>query len=208
MEYEAFEHLEKSGLMICDDVTVPFAESLLRLLGKVDPARNGFIEPVDKEDARPNSLSESYGLQQFPWHTDGALSTNPPRYIAMLAVDVESYVPPTELLDLVEGRSGYLSTMLRGCVLTTEDASGHRRSLKATEMRAGKRLHRWDTRVCSPYGPRSADVVFEMLPPTGVIEWADGRLAIFDNWRFLHRRPKVEAGKVRKLWRGYAYETA
>jgi hypothetical protein len=45
-------------------------------LGRSGPSE--MLAPRERATADPWSLSGAYGLGTFPWHTDGAIASNPP----------------------------------------------------------------------------------------------------------------------------------
>src|SRR5258705_6573192 len=59
----------------CDDLELR-AERIAKLLGEPIKGRAGrlvdALAPMDKENAKPSSLSVIHGLGSFPFHTDGA----------------------------------------------------------------------------------------------------------------------------------------
>ena len=104
------------------------------------------LSPSSESSKNPWSLSERFGLEQFPWHTDGAISVDPPRYLALWPDEVDSNVAPTELLDPANHSSAAALVGLRRAVWTFEDRSGAKKMRSAMEWRRGVPLLRWDDR--------------------------------------------------------------
>lgn len=145
---------------------------------------------VSREQDGSWSLSGAYGLGGFPWHTDGAISSRPPRWIVLRALSIPRPTC-TELLD--PGPS--LLSELRRTVLLATDRTGRTRHLPAAIPDYGRWRIRWDPRTCTPRTGLSVDDV-NAQRPTVVIEWREGRVLVLDNTRLLHRRPAVTAGRV------------
>lgn len=161
--------------------------------------------------ADPWSLSGRYGLGEFPWHTDGAISKTPPRYMALLALECEPGGAATQLIDSWERdiKANSVADRLRSVVLRGSDKSGRRRTLRARETVNGETLVRWDPR-CLEADERNLREVDESIAFSSVesIEWLPGELLIVDNWRMLHRRTAVDPSENRRIWRAYANRDA
>lgn len=170
-----------------------------RQLGK--PAPPEYLSPRSQSHARPRSLSATYGLSAFPWHTDGAISANPPRWLILRGIDLSE---PTHTAILAP-RDDLLTT-LRRTVLKAASRERATRYLPAviTKPNGGYRL-RWDPRICPPTRGATADEV-ECHEPTARIEWNVGRLLVIDNAYALHRRPAVSESATRLIERTYVWE--
>ena len=103
----------------------------------------------------------------------------------------------TEVLDLPTA----LRRRLRRVTLLVKRSTG-RRSYFPALMKTpdGYERVRWDPRA-DVRGDESIASEINSLAPTAVIEWAPGRTVVIDNYRMLHRRPPVSAG--RRLLRSY-----
>jgi len=195
-----WEDLERTGLWQQHGYSPVSALDMVRALGRVTDSDAQVLTPRPRSNSNW-SLSDIFGYDQFPWHTDGALSVNPPRYVAMLLVNSDGSCVPTELLDL--GVKPDISSALRRAVLVGTDKQGRKRYLRASEVSDSVRMYRWDPRCCKPTRDRELVERIDLAPPTSSIDWEVGKLVVFDNWRFLHRRPPVPEGSVREIWRCY-----
>ena len=145
------------------------------------------------------SLSGAYGRGEFPWHTDGAISTSPPRWM-VLQSDSQTSVG-TELLD----PDPVLLAKFRKATLRAADARGRVRYLPAL-VPSTKNAHRirWDPRTCPATNPAlNAEVT--SLPASRIVDWRKNTVALVDNHRILHRRPAVQE-EHRELKRFYIRE--
>lgn len=196
--------LRREGLAITDSADISMTQDLLSKVADYESKFDKILSPRRRTDAR-NTLSDLHGFGAFPWHTDGAVAVTPPRYIALLGHCVDVHASPTELVDLTA--ASQVDGLLKARLLRVRLASGQIRRLRCSEMRGGVRLRRWDPRHY--FGDRqdmaTTILTLEELQPTHSIEWLTGRLAILDNWRFLHRRPEVNPQVNRAIWRGYGY---
>ena len=74
--------LNERGYAIVDGGSRADAECLARQLGIVQGTWERLVVR-DANDAGPWSLSGVFGRSAFPWHTDGAVASVPPRYVVM-----------------------------------------------------------------------------------------------------------------------------
>lgn len=146
------------------------------------------------------SHSDTYGFGAFPWHTDGAVSLDPPRWFVLTAVTI-----PEETMTSILKPNPALVRSLRRTTLKVRDRQGAVRYLPAAVREANGHRLRWDPRIATPtQGVLMNDI--EMTPATAHISWSPGRSAIIDNHRTLHRRPPVTAETERTLTRYYIRE--
>lgn len=158
------------------------------------------LTPRDRAAAKEWSLSGVYGLGPFPWHTDGAVSSTPPRWLLLRAIQVSARTA-TELL---EPDSDVLAAM-RQTVLRVTDRAGQVHYAPAALPHGDQWQLRWDPRVGSPRGALTGQKMEQQLP-TAVIEWKEQRILVVDNARLLHRRPAVDGSAQRILERIYIWE--
>lgn len=154
-----------------------------------------------------SSLSDIYGMTEFPWHTDGAIARQPPRLLIMYRLpndkSVDKYAP-TELLDLQHPFAEEIRGDLRRALVRGARPGWNSLTMRASEVVRGSRLYRWDPRftVRSANSALQSDV--QHAAATGSIEWERGTVAIIDNWRVLHRRPQLDPQlQSRVLYRCY-----
>ncbi|MFG1858529.1 hypothetical protein ACGFJT_42325 [Actinomadura geliboluensis] len=194
------EVLGRRGYAVLDDRSVDeIAPALGRLGASV------LLMPRDRGQADPWSLSGVYGQDAFPWHTDGAVSTRPPRWLVLRAVRAD-HAPPTELL----APDPVLLAELRRTVLKVTDRRGRVRHLPAANHEVGLDASRhwrlrWDPRTCIP----RAGITIEQVAaydPTAAVHWREGRIAVVDNHRLMHRRPSVTLKDGRILERTYVWD--
>jgi hypothetical protein len=157
------------------------------------------VRSVDRREAPGWSMSGVYGRDAFPWHTDGAISSHPPRWLALRPVEF-SEPTTTELLE----PDAKLRDRLKGTVLVARDHAGQARYLPALmPIKDGYRL-RWDPRTCHS---RSSEVARDIAcaGPTAVFAWKPNVTLVIDNYKVLHRRPAVAVDAYRVLERTYVW---
>ncbi|WP_157621966.1 TauD/TfdA family dioxygenase [Serinicoccus hydrothermalis] len=171
------------------------AEPVLASLGTED--HREVLEPKPT-NGRQWSHSDRYGFGAFPWHTDGALTSEPPRWMVLECVMAEESTA-TELLR----PSKELLGRLRRCAMVVRNRTGRVRHLPAVSPTgAGEMRLRWDPRVCEVNDAELPRLIEEQ-GPSAVCLWKEGRILVVDNWGLLHRRPPVSPAAPRRLVRTY-----
>ncbi len=184
--------LRAHGWVVTDEEAT--AQGLISRLGEEDEPQELLARVAS--DSRPGTHSAQYGLDAFPWHSDGALARCPPHFIVLRPVQL-SRPTGTELLDLSED----LRRRLRRVTLLVQRSTGRRSYFPALlRTPAGTERLRWDARA-KVRGDAGIAAEIASLNPTAVIPWEIGRVAVIDNHRLLHRRPPVSLG--RRLSRTY-----
>jgi hypothetical protein len=169
-------------------------------------AQHSLGELIDGGSLRPSEKSESsqthsgtFGLGEFPWHTDGAISPTPPRWI-LLSCIVNKSKASTQLYLPSDSELETMSSLL----LRSENSLGQIRYLPAVFKDEYVSLIRWDARACPPTSLKFV-AMFDSVSPYASINWEEKKTLIFDNHKFLHRRTKVVGGNYRLLQREYIY---
>lgn len=158
------------------------------------------IEPRQASQARKGSLSAEYGLEAFPWHTDGAMARCPPRWVMLHARSVSAQTS-TELLHL----SPDMVRAFRRTVLRCIAGGRSTRYLPAYVPTAqGCFYVRWDPSKCHPTTTDLAQLIDE-AEATKHIQWIEGQTLIINNGRVLHRRPPVASADRRVIERTYIW---
>lgn len=187
------ESLGSLGLAEFDDPEE--ARMAAEVLGRVDTQE--VLKPRPLGDGW--SLSDTYGYDAFPWHTDAAVSVRPPRWFVLTAEEVSE---PTQT-EITIPPAGVVANMRRS-PLRVRDRRGRVRYLPAAVVESyGDRL-RWDPRVATPLAPELTEEV-AALAAMHSIDWSPGLSVIVDNHRTLHRRPSVSADRTRTLARYYVW---
>ena len=205
MERDARNALMTNGYCVLENVQL---DDLRSLAGELGSIRSGWEEltPRPQSEARAGSLSGTYGLGSFPWHTDGAVARKPPRYLVMTGWQSSSCesteIAMLHLPEFSELRENMARTVL---MLRRGRAIAY---ASALDRRMSDFIARWDSRsalpVDSPSARRTRDL-FNRLEPTAEVSWKRGVGAIIDNFRCVHRRPPVKSVD-RMIMRLYVYE--
>lgn len=158
------------------------------------------LTPKEQPAAPTWSLSGRYGLGAFPWHTDGAISSRPPRWLLLRALELSDSTSTELLQPGVELFAALRRTVLRAC-----DRVNRVRYLPAVATLPDRSYRlRWDPRTCVPRTGLTVDQI-ERQVASARIEWRQGGLLVIDNSRVLHRRPAVERRVKRILERTYVW---
>jgi alpha-ketoglutarate-dependent taurine dioxygenase len=195
--------LSEHGFAVFDGGSRAEVESLARQLGEVRGTWERLIAR-DVKDAAPWSLSGAFGRSAFPWHTDGAVASVPPRYVVM-RYEGQEPVEGTHLLDCTIER-GILLRLASRISLRVTNAHGYVRYTPALSDVSGRSLLRWDPRVATPLPKKPAaamEAALARLGPTETVEWIPSRTLFFRNDTLLHARPAVPPTQSRTLQRLY-----
>ena len=178
---------------------IDFIEFVRCLGDPVRSRRDGSVVDrlVPKENNGRPSLSQTYGLGRFPFHTDMAYARRPPRYVCLLSREPNSV--STLLLDTANWQlSSAEQTLLQNEVWSVDN--GRIRFLtsvlRPSILKTGYTI-RYDSACMRPAlsgGGRGAEALLIDLIKSGTfrcIVWNRARLVIIDNWRMLHGRDAI-----------------
>jgi alpha-ketoglutarate-dependent taurine dioxygenase len=187
--------LEEHGYLLLRPQNAPnkFIEGLGRL------SQPTLLRSMDREVARRWSLSGTFGQDAFPWHTDGAISSEPPRWLVLRPIDL-SEPTTTELLSPCPE----LRERLQRTVLLAKDHVGRARYLPALMLTKDGHRIRWDPRTCRPRSTLTAQDIAAAIPDF-IVKWELGDTLLIDNYKLMHRRPAVNATVTRTLERTYVW---
>lgn len=157
--------------------------------------------PNLKDSAKTRSLSAQYGLAAFPWHTDGAYWSTPPRYLVLGCLEADEQAANTAICQ----GEGFLPLNTTDAFSSIFKIRNGRNSFFTSARDSKNRYYRFDPGCMLPIDHAGNSIISEMSvasPPNGVdIKWTAGRIALFDNWRMLHRRMSAINGVRRQLFR-------
>lgn len=182
--------------------------SLAKNIGEVIPSRKNSIDLIDtltiksKDAGNPKSLSALYGNKDFPFHTDGAYLTEPPKYVILrspkqirncptlicnpnfTAVDKKKLMKNVWLVN--GGRGKFYSTMLE------DNNSDYRIRYDLACMRPALANFK-----------SSEDIMASVILSTNKqeVNWDANRCIIFNNWKLLHSRADATNSEDRILER-------
>jgi len=144
------------------------------------------------EVAYQNSLSSRFGLDEFPFHTDDAVSVLPSRFVLLLAKK-GGYLADTALLDgrqIINCLPIDLRADINEAVFYVRNGTS---SFTSTIVDQTRQFIRFDPSVMRPTGRRSEQIfsslsfLIKTAKPT-LVGWDDTVLLIVDNHRVLHGR--------------------
>lgn len=192
----------ESGASVAELLGVPVA------LGS-GPAVHA-LRPHREEDSTPNTYSGLFGHGSFPFHSDLAHWSRPPRYLFLRAVIGYACVP-TLLIDgnaIVSGVGA--STLRRALVRPRRPVKGGRPLLRLYDEVGSEALLRWDQTFIKPASGAGREgfarvmAALEYVEPVSIPLVERGDTLIINNWRMLHARAAVPEGcEDRLLERAY-----
>lgn len=180
-------------------------------LGEPRASRRGgklvdYLIPTEPENAHIRSLSARYGLTEFPWHTDGAHWSTPPRYLVMGCLEADRDASDTLI---AEGGAFDLLHSERARTALFRVTNGGN-SFYATARDSFGRFYRYDPGCMTPMNDDAVAIASAMsegaVHSEFKIGWRPGTFLLIDNWRFLHRRGAASGRDKRKLLRATVME--
>lgn len=166
------------------------------------PWRGGLVQTlIPRAEATPNTYSGIYGLNRFPFHTDLAHWRTPPRYLLLRCFTGYADVP-TQLID---GRALINAVTLdilgRAIFKPRRPRDGALALLRLCEPADNGHRLRWDEVFLKP-ASKIGDIarlrVQEWLAtcePTPISLTNVCDTLLIDNWRMLHARSPIPAGR-------------
>jgi alpha-ketoglutarate-dependent taurine dioxygenase len=159
---------------------------------KVHDSDHRLLVAREREDARASTLSGRYGMAAFPWHTDGAHQTQPPRLSLM-----RSRAPtgtPTLLLD-AHSLLALVPTLADQLRRQTWLVDGGARPFYASIVDRAGRV-RFNRHVMTPTSAMAgeAELAFQaLIEDAEPVEhaWEADELLLLDNTRIVHARPPI-----------------
>ncbi|SDM56861.1 Taurine catabolism dioxygenase TauD, TfdA family [Maricaulis salignorans] len=173
----------------------------------IEPWEGGLVQLLKpRKDGTPNTYSGNFGLEQFPFHSDLAHWLRPPRYI-LLRCQVGFEDTPTLLLDgrnLIQRISR--PTLSRTVYRPRRPRAGAHTLLRLLETEIdGEELLRWDELFLQPTNRFATDTghtignFIKSYRPLAVALSRPGDILIIDNWRMLHARSPIVAGREGRI---------
>lgn len=155
------------------------------------------LKPTMPIDAKSHSLSKIFGLNTFPYHTDGAYFLRPPKYILFRYKEGVESPTPTTLLPLLyhlnKEETEYLSREYWS--VSGRDLNFYS-SIVNYDVSTNSFFLRYDVGCMRCTNKESlVDSLISSQINQGLhinINWTPGKTLIVNNWRVLHNRPKVQ----------------
>ncbi len=166
------------------------------------PWEGGLVQQLTpRATATPNTYGGIYGLDRFPFHTDLAHWRQPPRYLLLRCLKGYADIPTL----LIDGRAifggGTLNSMTRAIVKPRRPQNGTVPLLRLCEQVGDDHRFRWDE-VFLVAASRTANAAIEKVKsllsataPLSIALAGVGDTLIIDNWRMLHARSPIVAGR-------------
>jgi L-asparagine oxygenase len=170
------------------------------------PWEGGLVqELVPRVSATPNSYSGIYGVDRFPFHTDLAHWRLPPRYLLLRCVtgyaDVATLlVDGQTLIDTIT-----LDILTRAIFKPRRPRDGALPLMRLCEPTDDGHRLRWDgvfLKPASKIGVMADQQIREFLAqsePNSISLARAGDTLLVDNWRMLHARTPIPAGRENRI---------
>ncbi|WP_292995641.1 TauD/TfdA family dioxygenase [Nitrosomonas sp.] len=188
-------------------------------IGKID-VLEGFasvqsLTPKSETSATPNTYSGNYGLGEFPFHTDLAHWSLPPRYV-VLRCEVGASSVSTRVLDGACVIDSLGEEFLYRSLVTPRRPTQYGYQLLRVFDKPNQddgSLLRWDSlylRAANKAAVKAIDQIAQLIACSTPLEFllrSRGDTLIVDNWRMLHGRSSIGADSIsRNVQRAYLSE--
>jgi L-asparagine oxygenase len=169
------------------------------------------LTPRDSAESPPNIYSGNFGYEPFPFHTDLAHWSLPPRYLVLRCIEGTKEVR-TSLIESKFIVQSFGKDVLCRTLAMPRRPIGMKRSLLRLLERCSQSewRFRWDSIFIVP-ATKNSNTIFaavgESLRSAAPLEFLlekPGDTLIVDNWRMLHARSAVPVNqRNRKIHRAY-----
>jgi hypothetical protein len=170
------------------------------------PWEGGLVQQlVPRSNAAPNTYSGIYGLERFPFHTDLAHLRRPPRYLLLRCVKGFRDVPTL----LIDGRAIIetvtLDILTRAIVKPRRPQDGAIPLLRLCEGVEDVHRLRWDEVFLKPaskignIGSQQVKIFLSEVDALSIALVNPGDTVVVDNWRMLHARSPIVAGRESRI---------
>lgn len=199
--------LKENGYCLVEGTSSDGLVRTAEMLGTPRPSRPDgpivdILTPRGKLDARSGTISAHFGMGAFPWHSDGAVDRDPPRYVLMRAESVNIRSATTDILDLYGLLSGHLFCKYGRLVCEIKTRRSSYLAPFVTQ-RNGTWCAKWDPIRMRALGKKATEFHQEVAQaePSARQHWKNGDLLVIDNWRCLHRRSDAASDPLRVIQR-------
>ncbi len=206
------EHVDREGCIFIEGYEpgrpsteiAPMFGKVLSVWDDDDPVQE--LVPIGQHDAAPNTYSGIFGRDQFPFHTDLAHWRDPPRYLMLRCVKGYADIP-TPVIDGHDLVQAIGTDLLNRALVKPRRPRGGSFSMLTLREPEGNRaaLLRWDEvylKPASKIGEQAFARIKVEIDSRNAIEntlTEPGDTLIIDNWRMLHARAPVPAGREDRL---------
>jgi succinate dehydrogenase flavin-adding protein (antitoxin of CptAB toxin-antitoxin module) len=194
--------------------TIEATSRLGSVLHYADTNKKQVLTPQHSSASTPNTYSGNYGCGEFPFHTDLAHWSAPPRYLALRCIvgtqDVATFLVESDHIISEFGRNELKRTLVQ----PRRTLLGKRPLLRLLDVaETDQELFRWDMLFTQPATEYSKQVVSEIgkylstLSRKQFVLASKGDTMIVDNWRMIHGRTSVNQSSThRRIERVYMNE--
>ena len=162
--------------------------------GELIPSRkNGrildILTPTRIGESKKKSLSQKYGLEEFPLHSDCAYYVKPPRFILLRYVGELKKVTPTVLVRIIKEKLSVEEIdFLNRAIWLVKGIKGN---FYSSIFQNG--FIRYDPEIMTLVSCRE-NLMRAILQKIEIknINWTKNKVVIINNWTCLHYRPKVK----------------
>lgn len=198
--------------MIEDTPRELIVDRLSEYLNQDFDTKVSILQPQLKSGTYAKSLSETYGYQVFPYHTDGTNYIIPPRYLILRYLGNYHSAANTLLLDSdkFEDDPDFRILSEEEVYYVTWGNPNFYTTIKNVTILPGRSIFRFNQLIMKKQNKKSMlsfeDFIKSYSPDS--ISWVPNKVVILDNWRILHSRERVPENEIntRQIERTYLFE--
>lgn len=199
--------LQKTGYQEFNETTIySVIQTLTQKNNQIYKVEDSLLMPKTNSNKFHNSLSQEFGLNAFPFHTDGAHRIIPPKWLILEYKGLRPSNSATTLLDTLHLQNDrvnenfffneiYLVTGGKISFLTT--------LVNKTQCKSP--IFRWNSLIMKKLNSKEHNNlnIFERSI-SHRFEWIKGKILVIDNWRILHGREAInEDDKTNRIIHRY-----
>lgn len=156
-------------------------------------AKSNILYP-NKIDNSKISLSKLYGLNAFPFHTDGVQFEMPPKYLILNLLSSDVDIAKTLLIDGFQISQNAKSVFYNSIFLLRGNNFKEWTPLINSGKIKGELILRYNPVIMQPIIKKKEILLNQILEesPKIEIDWKPNSYLIIDNWRMLHAREAIK----------------
>ncbi|XZF63848.1 MAG: hypothetical protein ACSI46_03675 [Gloeotrichia echinulata DVL01] len=193
--------LEGQGWLYKSNLSSQNIVNIGQQIGKPIPSKpdrnlTDLLLPKNSSEAPKGSLSSIYGLEEIPFHTDGAYHYIPPKYIILFAQEELPFSIRILDFNLINFSNNQLITLSHDVWIVKDKFKSFYASVLTNSLSPGKTILRYNKHCMIPCNKNNVDsyqILENKIKDFNYISLClePNSILILNNWRILHGRDKA-----------------